>query len=215
MRRHRVLSLRPTQIAIGMEEVQAKVRKLEKLRRKPLAKYIRKHPIKVLCAPDEHLYVVDHHHVLAALWLVGVKKVFVEMGDDLTGRSMSTAGFWRFMSQRGCVHLYDQFGDGPREPLYLPQDVRGLADDPYRSLAWMAKQEGAFADSDVPYYEFEWAQLLRRHRLLDRHHRSEIRRALHAAVAVCRSPAASGLPGYRGKWVASDVAIKLRHDVRA
>jgi hypothetical protein len=198
MKKCRVLSLRPTQFAVGMEEVKAKLRELKRLGRKQVAKYVKKHPVKVLRAPGRELYVVDHHHELAAVWLVGIKKVFVDVQENRPGGDMSPTTFWRFMSTRHLVHLYDQFGDGPRAPLYLPEDIRGVGDDPYRSLAWMAKERHAFGDSDVPYYDFEWAQLLRRHRLLDPNDRSSMRRALAKAVNICRSPAARKLPGYLG-----------------
>jgi hypothetical protein len=198
MKKCGVLSLRPTQFAIGMEEVKAKLRKLERLGGKQLAKYVKKHPVKVLRAPGEQLYVIDHHHELAAVWLVGIKKVPVDVQKNVSRRKVSPTAFWRFMSTHGLVHLYDQFGDGPRDPLYLPEDIRGVGDDPYRSLAWLAKEQKAFDDSDIPYYDFEWAQLLRRHRLLDPNDRSSMRRALGKAIDICRSPVARKLPGYRG-----------------
>ena len=198
MKKRRVLSLRPTQFAVGMEEVKAKLRELERLGRKQLAKYVKKHPVKVLRAPGRELYVVDHHHELAAVWLLGIKKVSVDVQKNLSGCVGSPKAFWRLMSTHRLVHLYDQFGDGPRDPLYLPEDIRGVGDDPYRSLAWMAKERKAFDDSDVPYYDFEWAQLLRRHQLLDPNDRSSMRRALGKAIDICRSPAARKLPGYRG-----------------
>ena len=198
MKKRRILSLRPTQFAVGMEEVKAKLRQLERLGGKQLARYVKKHPVKVLRAPGKELYVLDHHHELAAVWLVGIKKVFLDVQTNLSGRSMSSTAFWHFMSTHRLVHLYDQFGDGPRDPLYLPEDIRGVGDDPYRSLAWMAKEQKAFGDSVVRYYDFQWAQLLRRHRLLDPNDRSSTRRTLRKAIDICRSPAARNLPGYLG-----------------
>jgi hypothetical protein len=133
-----------------------------------------------------------------ALWLVGVKKVPVAVEEDFSGRRMSRPEFWRFMSSRNFTHLYDQFGEGPHDPLYLPADIRGLSDDPYRSLAWMAQCEDAFEKSDARYYEFEWAQLLRRHKLLSPDGRAQLPRAVPEAVRLCRSRAAKQLPGYEG-----------------
>jgi hypothetical protein len=48
---------------------------------------------------------------------------------------------------RENVYPYCQFGEGPRKPLYLPRDIRGLADDPYRSLAWFVRKAGGFDPS--------------------------------------------------------------------
>jgi hypothetical protein len=198
MKRRHVLDLRPTQFAIGMTEVEKKAKKLRRLGKKALRAYIRKHPVKVIRSPQEELYIVDKHHTLMASWLIGVKKVRVDVQTDLSGRRMSRTAFWRFMEGRRCTHLYDQFGEGPRDPLYLPVDIRGLGDDPYRSLAWLAQKKGAFEESKVRYYEFEWAQLLRQHKLLSPDGRSQLRRAVPEAVRVCRSPAAHDLPGFRG-----------------
>jgi hypothetical protein len=89
MKKRRILSLRPTQFAVGMEEVKAKLRQLERLGGGQLAKYLKKHPVKVLRAPGKELYVLDHHHELAAVWLVGVKKVFLDVHKNLSGRSVA------------------------------------------------------------------------------------------------------------------------------
>jgi hypothetical protein len=198
MKRQPVLSLRPTQFAIGMSEVERKTKKLRRLSKKKLAKYIKQNPVKVICGPHHDLYVIDRHHTLMAYWLIGVKRVPVAIDENFSSRRMSHEKFWRFMSRHHLTHLYDQFGEGPHDPLYLPVDIRGLSDDPYRSLAWMAECKEAFGKSKVRYYEFGWAQLLRRHKLLSPEGRAQLRRAVPEAVRVCRSPAARGLAGYLG-----------------
>ena len=197
MSKQRVLSLHPTQFAIGMREVEQKAKKLRRLSSRRLRKYLHKNPVKVIRSPQKELYVADRHHELMACWLVGVKRVRVRVEIHCSGRRMSQTKFWRFMSSHDLVHLYDQFGDGPRDPLYLPVDIRGLSDDPYRSLAWLARCEGAYEKRDVPYADFEWAQLLRQHRLLSPDGRSQLDRALPEAIRVCQSPAAAHLPGFR------------------
>jgi hypothetical protein len=196
MKRQPVLGLRPTQFAIGMSEVERKAKKLRRLSKKKLAKYVKQNPVKVICGPHRDLYVIDRHHTLMAYWLIGVKRVPVAIDENFASRRMSREKFWRFMSRHHLTHLYDQFGEGPHDPLYLPVDIRGLSDDPYRSLAWMAQRKGAFGKSKVPYYEFGWAQLLRRRKLLSPAGRARLRPALSAAIRLCRSPAARKLPGY-------------------
>jgi hypothetical protein len=162
MKRQRVLDLRPTQFAIGMTEVEGKAKKLRRLSKRKLAKYVKQNPVAVVRAPHGDLYVIDHHHTLMAYWLIGVKRATVKV------RSI------------------------------FPADIRGLSDDPYRSLAWLAQRARAFGESKVPYYEFGWAQLLRRRKLLSPHGRPQLRRALPRAIRICRSPAARKLPGYLG-----------------
>jgi len=198
MKPQRLLDLRPTQFAIGMNEVERKARRLGGLSSKKLARYVEENPVKVVRAPDGDLYVIDRHHTLMAYWLVGVKRAPVTVETRLGSHRMSPRKFWRLMSRHHLTHLYDQFGEGPHDPLYLPADIRGLSDDPYRSLAWLAKRAKAFGKSKVAYYDFAWAQLLRRHKLLSPHGRPQLRRALAQAIRICRSPAARGLPGYLG-----------------
>ncbi|KAJ9518083.1 hypothetical protein QJQ45_009976 [Haematococcus lacustris] len=44
---------------------------------------------------------------------------------------------------------------------HLPSDVRGLKDDPYRSLAALVRGEGGYEKVWVPFSEFRWANWLR------------------------------------------------------
>lgn len=100
------------------------------------------------------------------------------------------------MKKEHHCYPYDQFGEGPRSPLYLPIDVRGMADDPYRSLAWMVRKEGGYENSNETFAEFQWADLFRKHRLLESTGRSGFQRALHRAVRLAQSREAKDLPGY-------------------
>ena len=86
---------------------------------------------------------------------------------------------------------------GDHEPLYLPDDIRGLGDDPYRSLVWMVEQENGIRDTREPYAEFAWAQFLRKRKLLSPAGREHLDHALKKALAVCRARQARHLPGYR------------------
>ena len=65
------------------------------------------------------------------------------------------------VAQPLAFHLLDQFGLGPHEPRLLPEDIRGLADDPYRSLAWALRHAGAYEKTDLAFSEFKWADFLR------------------------------------------------------
>ena len=215
-----VLKLRPTQFAIGMREAEQKLKKLSRLRKNQLNKYVRKHPIKVVRSPQNEFYIVDHHHLLAVLWLLGVKKVPVRVTKTFATRKMSRPRFWKLLAARRMMHLYDQFGHGPHEPLYLPEDIRGLGDDPYRSLVWMVEQENGIRDTREPYAEFAWAQFFRKRKLLSPAGREHLDHTLKKALAVCRSRHARHLPGYRppnddavqvaSRPLASTVSVRLR-----
>jgi hypothetical protein len=115
---------------------------------------------------------------------------------DLSRSKMSYASFWKWMFKSRNSYPFCQFGEGPRKALYLPRDIRGVADDPYRSLAWFVRKAGAFENSDRNYAEFKWANFFRARRLLDRNGLTELPRALPKAVKIAQSPAAKGLPGF-------------------
>lgn len=60
------------------------------------------------------------------------------------------AEFFGKLEEKGWLHRYDKFGRGPHDPEHLPENVRCLADDPYRSLAWMLRDAGGYEKSAEP-----------------------------------------------------------------
>jgi hypothetical protein len=191
-----ILSLRPTQFAVGVLEIEHKVVEAQQLGKKKLAKFVRKTPIPVAVAPWGDLFVLDHHHFMCVCWHLNVHRVRVEVVKDYSRSKLSYAQFWGVMVDEHFAHLYDQFGEGPREALYLPHDIRGLADDPYRSLAWMVRKEGGYENTDEKFAEFKWADFFRRRRLLARHVRAGFIPAVKKGWALARSSSARKLPGY-------------------
>lgn len=192
-------SLKPTQFSVGMQEIEHKARKLKKLGSKKLRKLIRKMKVPVVVSPWRKLYVTDRHHYVFACSLVGIRKVRIQIIKDCSKSRMSYRAFWKQMTRERLAYMHDQFGDGPRSPLYLPNDIRGLADDPYRSLAWLVRKEGGYENSDEPFAEYKWANLFRRRRLLESQGRHGLRRAMKKSLDLARSPAARKLPGYIGR----------------
>ena len=193
-----VLSLRPTQMALGMLEVRERVKELSRLDGGGLKRSVRKSEISVVIAPDKGAYVVDGHHHAYAFWSVGVKKVYFRVLKDYSATSLSHGGFWKKMRANGWAHLYDQFGHGPRDPVYLPDDVRGMSDDPYRSLAWLVERENGFERSPAPFAGFRWAAFFRRRRLLHDRFVRDFEAVLPRAIKAARSRAARRLPGFLG-----------------
>lgn len=190
-----VLELRPTQFALGMREVEVKVEKLTKMTEKERDEYLHEHRVPVIRARSGHLYLIDHHHLVRACWEARVNHVRVEEKADLS--HLVEEKFWQEMKAAGWVYLHDQFGKGPHPPQFLPIDVRGLADDPFRSLAWELREKKGFNKSDKPFCEFTWADFLRRH--LDTHPgRLGYEQALAHALELCHRPEAKHLPGYVG-----------------
>jgi len=194
--KRKVLDLKPTQFAVGMLEVEEKIAVVRGLKKKQVHKYIDENPIPVVISPHSEFYIVDHHHFLCVCYHTGIKKVKVKVVDDLSKSKMSYDQFWRWMLKNRNAYPFCQFGEGPRSSIYLPKDIRGLADDPYRSLAWFVRKSGAFDESSRNYAEFKWANFFREHRLLDRHGPRCMPMALKKAVKLAQSQSARRLPGY-------------------
>jgi hypothetical protein len=79
--------------------------------------------------------------------------------DDLS--SYDELGFWSKMIQSGYTWLFDERGNQPFSPLHLPDDMNGLLNDYYRSLAFFVRSYGGFGKSNVSYAEFLWANWYR------------------------------------------------------
>ena len=193
-----VLDFRPTQFALGMAEVAQKVAKLQKMSKSELAECVESKPIPVVISPDKELYMTDHHHFGCAAWQVGVDELRFTVVADLSKTHLDYATFWETMVRSHWAHLFDQFGEGPRPPLYLPLDVRGLADDPYRSLAWLVREAGGFAQTEESFAEFHWAAFFRKADLL-KDGRGAFDQAVAKALDLAKSHKARHLPGYVGK----------------
>jgi len=187
--------LKPTQFSVGEFEVESKLRELEGNKRRR-ARALKSHVVPVAISPDGEFYVLDHHHFATAALIAGIKRVRIDVRADFSGQRMSRVEFWKTMERKGWLYLFDQFGDGPREPLYLPRDMFGLSDDPYRSLAWMVLEAGGYENEGDYYYSFKWVEFFRRHRLLKGCERCDLKSVLPAAMRLAGSFAARKLPGY-------------------
>jgi hypothetical protein len=195
-----VLSLRPTQFSIGVLECEYKAKELGGCTRDKLRYLLRTTKIPVVVSPWLTLYVVDHHHFLFACWHSGICEVKVDVVKDYSDVPLTFVEFWERMTVNNLAYLYDQFGDGPRNPIYLPRDVRGMAEDPYRALAWVVRQEGGYDNTEEPFAEFKWADFFREHDLLvpDGAAHDVFQRAFKIGMHLAKSSSAKGLPGYTG-----------------
>jgi hypothetical protein len=196
LKKQKVLELKPTQFAVGMLEVDEKIATVRKYSKKQLRKFVDEMPVPVVRSPHQDLYVVDHHHFLSVCFNLGIKKVHVKIIKDFSNTKMSYPQFWKWMFKTRSAYPFCQFGEGPRKALYLPKDIRGLADDPYRSLAWFVRKAGAFESSDKNFAEFQWANFFRARKLFDQYGPRGMPNALIKAVQLAQSPAARRLPGY-------------------
>lgn len=186
--------LRPTQITVGMHEVHAKREAWRAHAADKKADFLGKHLIPVVLGPRKKHYLIDHHHLALALVEEGVVDVAVSVVADLS--ALEPAAFWVYLDNRAWTHLYD--ADGVRQDhKMLPKDVKGLVDDPFRSLAGALRRAGGFAKETMPFAEFLWADFLRR-RIKRKLAGKDAAVALKEALRLARSQDAAYLPGWCG-----------------
>ncbi|MET3332389.1 MULTISPECIES: ParB-like protein [Bradyrhizobium] len=189
-----ILSLRPTQMTVGMREVKEKRKRWREHDKKKQADLLGKHMIPVVYGPDARYYVIDHHHLGRALHDEGVKEVLVTIVGDL--RMVEREAFWGVMDNKRWVYPYDAKGER-RQFRDLPKSVADLKDDPFRSLAGELRRLGGFAKDTTPFSEFLWADFLRR-KVSRKTVEADFDKAIEKAMSAAKSKDAIYLPGWCG-----------------
>src|SRR5215469_9128774 len=186
--------LRPTQITVGMREVEA-MRKAWRARQgDKAAEFLGRHMIPVIVGPRDRYYVIDHHHLARALHEEGVERVFVTVVANL--KRLDRASFWFVLDNHNWMHPFDDRGRRrPHED--IPASVGDLIDDPFRSLAGELRHAGGFAKDTTPFSEFLWADFLRR-RMKRKFVERDFGAAVKQALKLARSLDADYLPGWCG-----------------
>jgi len=188
-----VVDLCPTQITVGMREVEAK-RRHWRTYRKDKADFLGSHMIPVIEGPKSRFYVIDHHHLVLALHQERVKNIAITVIADL--HKLDKDAFWVFLDNRGWTHPFDDAG---RRRRYddIPKKITDLVDDPYRSLAGELRRSGGFAKDTTPFSEFLWADFLRR-RIKRKIVETDFSGAMEQALHLAKSSDADFLPGWCG-----------------
>src|SRR6202165_1828590 len=101
-----IADLRPTQITVGMREVEEKRQRWREHKGKKRAEFLGKHMIPVVLGPKARPYVIDHHHLSRALLDEGEKNVLVTVVADL--KALEPDAFWVVLDHRGWVHPSDE-----------------------------------------------------------------------------------------------------------
>lgn len=190
----RISQLKPTQITVGMLQVEHKRKRLRQLEKRPaeLVAFILEHPIRVVLGSRNEAYVIDHHHLAVALMLEHFETAPMSVEHDFS--SIKVTAFWKKMQTVGLVHLYD--ADGKQRTLRdIPSKLKLLEDDPYRSLAGFVREAGGFTKVATPYAEFQWADFYRSHikkKIVQKH----FKKALKQAMELAHHQDARSLPGF-------------------
>ena len=189
-----ILELRPTQMTVGMREVDEKRKRFRKMKADKKNSMIGKHMVPVVRGPNKRFYVVDHHHLCRALHEEGVKDIFVTVIGDLT--MVEREEFWGVMDNKRWVYPFNARGER-RHYSDIPKSIVDLKDDPYRSLAGELRRGGYFAKDTTPFSEFLWADFLRR-RIARKVVEDHFSKAIEKALELAKSHDAIYLPGWCG-----------------
>jgi hypothetical protein len=218
-----VSELRPTQSAVGLDEVNAKAAAMSRKSRDELIAFLITRPVPIVIGNDDRFYLTDHHHLARAVWDMAQKKN--EAGIDESNarvvveviynwRVLKDYDFWKAMHDNRWVYLFDHMGGGPLQPALLPKHVKDLRNDPYRGLSWYVRTHFGYDKMPADFAEFQWAQFFRMRLILDNRllkneiedvdillsvMKAEDRQAIiEEAIHLAGSPEAAGLPGYSG-----------------
>jgi hypothetical protein len=189
-----ILSLRPTQMTLGLIEVHEKREAWKAKVSGKLAEFLAAHMVPVIKGLKGEPYLTDHHHLARALYEEGVKSVYITVIADLS--RLPEDHFWNMMDFHGWAHPYDAKGRR-REYSELPRTIKTMEDDPHRSLAGLLRTQGGFAKDSTPFSEFLWADFLRP-RIKAKAIRADFKAALEKALALAKSGEADYLPGWSG-----------------
>jgi hypothetical protein len=151
--------LRPTQMTVGFEEVALKRKTFRALTAEGKRRFAFQHPFPAMRGLGGRYYIMDGHHLGRALLEEGAAVAAVSLIDDLS--HFDGPAFWREMDRRGLSLPFDACGR--RQPFEkMPQSLRELTDDPFRSLAARVRRAGEYQKDSIPFAEFKWAEYFRR-----------------------------------------------------
>ncbi|VXC17867.1 conserved hypothetical protein [Burkholderia sp. 8Y] len=185
--------LRPLQATVGSLEVEEKRKHVVSLDDKALKQFLIEAPIPVVLGKHDLHYVIDHHHLARALSDASVTHAFVNVVEDLS--TLSKDDFWDAVIERRWVHPFDERGI-LRALSIIPDQIAGLRDDPYRSLAAFVRSAGGYVKTPEPFAEFQWAAFYRT-RIPMWADSFQFRAAVDQGVHLACSPDARTLPGFK------------------
>ncbi len=166
--RLKVSQLKPTQNAVGMDEIHAKVKKIEKKSTSKLQDYLLQRTVPIIIGNDGKFYLIDHHHLATSIWLAcGDIDLPVEVVRNWN--PIKSMRFWKAMVRSNWVYPFAADGGGPQNPESLKKHIKDLDNDIYRSLSWVVRQEFGYVKSpdNAIFAEFKWGSFFRTRVLFD------------------------------------------------
>lgn len=195
-----VSELRPTQYAIGSFSIRHKAGKIEKeWAQGELEEHLEDNSNPAIFGPDAKLWIIDGHHFNYALFMSNTpfekKETFLKVIADYRGKSLDE--FKSFMKEKNYVYLKDeQFKPIAFEE--LPKSLELLKNNPYRSLAWIARKRGWIKKSKTPFAEFQWGEFFKKEgiSLTSPFDATKHKKSLKQAKRLSKDSKASALPGF-------------------
>jgi len=193
LKRAKIKELRPTQLTVGMLEVEVKRKRIAALSAEAREEYVEAHPMPAVLGPEGAIYITDHHHLARAALEAKVEEACFEIVADFS--RLAVEKFWPAMDKRLWVHPLDEHGVKHCYS-FIPARLDQLVDDVYRSLAGFVRDAGGFKKVDAAFVEFIWADYFRRNIAIE-DVRSDFKAAVRRARHLARSPHAKRIPGYK------------------
>ena len=189
----RIADLLPTQMTVGMREVDFKRQRWRARSSREAASFLSKLRIPVVLGPRARHYLMDRHHLTHALHDEGIVALTVCVVANLSVLSLDE--FWTSLDNQNWTHPFDDKG---MRRCYkdMPGTIDDLQDDPFRSLAGAVKRAGGYAKHEAPFSEFRWADFLRC-RIPQELVEQDFGRALAIAMHLAQGTDAAALPGWR------------------
>ncbi len=188
-----VKDLCPTQLTIGLLEVEAKKKGLRELSTKDQANFLAAHPMPVVFGPGKKMYITDHHHLARAALDLKIDQACFEVEADLS--DLSQDKFWSHMDKESWVHPLDQNGVRHRYQS-IPKTLDKLVDDLYRSVAGFVRDAGGYDKTRTAFAEFIWADFFRRNIAIE-DVIADFDSAVKRGLELSRSPIAKRIPGFK------------------
>ena len=118
----KISDLKPTQNAVGFDEVNDKIARYSAKSEEDLRDYLLVHSIPVVIGNGGLFYLTDHDHLANALWKtaegknaagIDTKSARVVVMVQHNRHGLTGYHFWKAMHKARLVYLFDNYGGGP------------------------------------------------------------------------------------------------------
>jgi hypothetical protein len=100
-----IADLLPTQMTVGMQEVEIKRMRWRERGSDSRTQYLRNHRVPVVVGHDHRPYMIDRHHLILALYEEGIAEVPVSVVEDVVAPTFEA--FWATLESNGWTHPFD------------------------------------------------------------------------------------------------------------